>query len=64
MHGKKMQGEKDAKDPFRNSHPLQSLKGEIKEKARMTAVALIFIGTILAVELAVWGIVSLACRRW
>jgi len=63
-----MQG-KDAKegsafgDAFRNSRFLQRLREEIKEKARMTTVALIFVGTILAIELAVWGIVSLACGK-
>ena len=58
MQGKKMQGEKkrDARYAFRNSHLLQRLREEIKEKARMTAVALIFVGTILAIELCVVGL--------
>ena len=56
--------EGDVRDASRNSRFLQCLSEEIKEKAKMTAVAVMFIGTILAIELAVWGIVSLACGRW
>ena len=58
--------ERDVKgkgDVFRNSRFLQRLKEEIKEKTRMTAVAVIFIGTILAVELAVWGVMYSICGR-
>jgi len=64
MHRKKTRREGNARDAFRNSRFLQCLSEGIKEKAKMTAVAVIFIGTILAIELAVWGIVSLACGRW
>jgi len=63
MH-RKMRRERNARDAFGNSRFLQRLSEEIKEKAKMTAVAVIFIGTILAIELCVVGLCYVACGRW
>ena len=64
MREKKDVRERDERDAFRNSRFLQRLNEEIKEKARMTAIAMIFIGTILAIELCVVGLCYVACGRW
>ena len=64
MREKKDVRERDERDAFRNSRFLQRLNEEIKEKAKMTAVAVIFVGTILAVELACVGLVYVICGRW
>ena len=53
---------RDARDAFRNSR--QKIIDTMIETARTTAVAVIFIGTILAIELTVWGLCIVICGRW
>ena len=63
MWEKKDVREREVRDAFRNNSFLQRLNEEIKEKARMTAIAVIFIGTILAIELCIVGLCYVACGR-
>ena len=53
---------RDARDAFRNSR--QKIIDTMIETARTTAVAVIFIGTILAIELFVVGVCYVVCGRW
>ena len=62
MRGKDArEGGRENRNTFRNSH--QEIIDAVIEKARMTAVAVIFVGTILAIELFVVGVCYLACGR-
>ena len=53
---------RDARDALRNKH--QKIIDAMIEKARMTAVAMIFIVAILAIELAIWSLCVAICGRW
>jgi len=64
MQGKDTKERSAFRDAVRNSRFLQRLNEEIKEKARMTAIAMIFVGTILAIELCVAGLCYIVCGRW
>jgi len=64
MRGKDVKGKmRDAKDAFMNSH-ISRIGGRILEAAEIVMRAVLFVVIVLAIELAVWGIVSLACGRW
>ena len=65
MQGKKDVKERDARDAFRNRHPkISRIGGRILEATEIVLRAVLFVVIVLAIELAVWGIVSLACGRW
>ena len=63
MHGKRMQGEREAKDAFRNSR-IRHIGGKILETTEIVMRAVLFVVAILAVELCIVGLCYVACGRW
>ena len=63
MHGKKMRREENARDAFMDSR-INRIGKRILESAEIVMRAVLFVVIVLAIELAVWGMVSLACGRW